>query len=106
MGHPTRINVRQPRRSAWTRMFTIAMNAAKPRKSNYPRGGYQAAYRAWQRAYTTGVKSFQLNDKLNAIDLRGRRNTSVIHEGTRAWVVTAIKGGRTKRRSRPSKRRG
>jgi len=106
MGHPTRINVRHPRRSAWTKMFTVAMTAARPKVTNFPRGGYGAAIRAWQLAYRTGVKSFQLNDKLNSIDLRGRRNTSVIHEGTRAWVVTAIPGGRTRRRSRPSRRRG
>lgn len=105
MGHPTRINVRQSRRSAWTSGFTSAMNVAKPRKSNFPRGGYGSAIIAWQRAYSTGVKSFNFNDKLNAIDLKGRRNTSVIHEGTRAWVVTAIPGGRTSRRSRPSRRR-
>ena len=106
MGHPTRINVRQPRRSSWTRQFTTAMSAARPKKSNFPRGGYGKAMLAWSKAYTTGVKSFQLNDKLNSIDLKGRRNTSVIHEGTRAWVVTAIPGGRSRRRSRPSRRRG
>ena len=62
---------------AYTRDFSKNMRALKPKKSQYPRGGYGQAVRKWQRAYAFTMKlKIQVNKLNNRIILKGKKNRS------------------------------
>ncbi len=53
--------------------FMKDMRLLKPRKANYPRGGYRQAVLAWQRMVSFGNKlRHKINDQNNKI-VRARR---------------------------------
>ena len=65
---PHKIN---PANRAYRERFVRDMKLLKPKKSQYPRGGYGAAYKAWQRSFNFGkALHHKINDINNALQRR------------------------------------
>ncbi len=57
--------------------YMQAMRKLKPKKSNYPRGGYGDAVRAWRKVLSFGSKMRRkINTQNNQIILKGKKNRS------------------------------
>ncbi len=57
--------------------FMKAMRLLKPKKSQYPRGGYGKAVRAWQQAISfSSILRREVNNLNNKIILKGKKNRS------------------------------